>query len=405
MRGLLKNLPWLLGALLIVAFLIYGFWPKPIGVDIVSVTRGSLIVTVDDDGETRIREKYLIAAPIAGKLLRVTLHPGDTVQRDQTELMEIFPADPVLLDARTQAEAEARVRAAEAACEEAEASLANAREAAKLANHRFERASDLHQSNSISAAEFEEAEHQNRIAEAFVRAAEFRSKMKVFDKEQALAVLLRVTDGTDKHGGTMKIRAPIDGWVLRVLHEDSSPVTAGTSILEIGDLRDMELKIDVLSVAAVDIRPGAKVLVEHWGGQQALHGVVRVVEPSAFLKVSALGVEEKRVNVIIDLVEPWEERKTLGDGFRVEAKIVIRSTAADSLKVASGTLFRHEEDWCVYRIRNNRAELVKVSIGETNGQETEICNGVNESDVLIVYPNHQVRDGVFVIENKPIRNK
>lgn len=184
--------------------------------------------------------------------------------------------------------------------------------------------------------------------------------------------------------------------MLRVFHEDSGVVSIGTPLLEIGDVRDLEMVLDILSTEAIRIEPGDKIFIEHWGGREALHGIVRRIEPAAFLKVSALGVEEKRVNVIGDFVDPWESRKTLGDGFRIEARIVIETTNADSLKVASGALFRHGESWHVYRVRNSRVELVPVKTGATNGLETEIREGLDQGDVVVLHPTDQVSSGIRV---------
>ncbi len=397
MKRFSTRLPWIVGAIFLVGFLVYGFWPRATKVDMAKVVRGSLTVTVDDDGETRIREKYLVAAPVTGKLLRLQLHAGDRVERGKTELLQILPADPTLLDARTQAESQARVQAADAAEEEAVANYASTKDAAELARHQYERAVKLMKSNSISQAEFDESEHHHRMAEAALRSAEFKSKVKLYEKEVARAALIRVTE-TNESGNdfAMRMVSPIDGRVLRILHEDSSIVTTGTPILEIGDPQDLELQIEVLSSDAVGIEPGAKVIIEHWGGEHSLHGTVRVVEPSAFLKISALGVEEKRVKVIADLVEPWEDRKTLGDGFRIEARIVVHSTDINSLKVAAGTLFRHQDDWHVYRIVNERTVLTPVKIGLTNGLETEILEGLSERDMLVLHPSDQIRHGVLV---------
>jgi HlyD family secretion protein len=315
-------------------------------------------------------------------------------------LVQLLPTDPTLLDARSLAESEARVQAAEAAQAESDAMLISAREEAALARDQYERALKLHNGNAISEAEFDEAEHHHRMTEASLRSAEFRSKVKHYEKELARAALTLIADAKDVgFVSTIRIASPIDGRVLRVLHEDSSVVTAGTPILEIGDPQDLEMRIDVLSTDAVAIEAGAKVMIEHWGGGQPLHGTVRIVEPSAFLKISALGVEEKRVNVIADFVEPWAERKTLGDGYRIEARIVTHATDDHSLKIAAGTLFRHEDDWHVYRIRNERVELVRVRVGASNGLETEILEGVVEGDRLILHPTDQIRPGIMVLHS------
>lgn len=399
MKRFLQRLFWPVVATLFVGLLVYGFIPKPIAVDTTVVERGSLVVTVDDDGETKIREKFVIASPVTGKLLRVKLHAGDAVERKATELMQIIPVDPTLLDARAQAEAESRAQAADASVEEAEALLQSAKENSALAQDQYDRALKLHRSDSISQAEFEEAEHRHRMAVAGLRSAEFRAKVKTHEREVARAALSRFTEPTDPDKvSAMKIFSPIDGRVLRVINEDANAIAAGTPILEIGDPRDIELRIDVLSTDAVALRPGSKVIVERWGGDQPLHAIVRVVEPSAFLKISALGVEEKRVNILADFVEDWEQRSTLGDGYRIEARIVVAETPEDSLKIKSGTLFRHEGRWAVYALRAGRARLVGVEPGLGNGLETEIKSGLQEGDIVVMHPTEAIRDGVRVVQ-------
>lgn len=397
MKRWLQRLFWPLVATIFVGLVVYGFVPKPVQVDTTRVERGSFAVTVDDDGETRIREKYVIAAPVAGKLLRIKLKAGDTVERNKTELMQIIPVDPNLLDARAQAEAEARVQAADASVDEAEALLLSAKENADLAQDQYDRALKLHRSASISPAEFEEAEHRHRIALAGLRSAEFRAKVKAHEREVTRTALHRFTEPVDvEKQSTMKILSPIDGRVLRVMYEDANAIAAGTPILELGDPQDIEVQIDVLSTDAVSIQPGSKVIIDRWGGDQPLHAVVRLVEPAAFLKISALGVEEKRVRVLADIVEEWEKRNNLGDGYRIEARIVVKETSEKALKIKSGTLFRHESQWSVYVVRNGQARMVPVDVGESNGLETEIKGGLQEGEIVILHPTESIRDGVAV---------
>ena len=397
MKRVWSKLQLLAVVVIIASLLTYGFWPRPVYVDTVTVKQGALTVTVDDDGETRIREKYIISAPVTGHLLRLQLHPGDLVVQSETEIAKMLPANPSLLDARSQAESEARMRAAEAGKQQANAVLTSAIEVADLAEHHVERAWKLASSKSISDAEMEQAEHQAGQAKANVRAAEFNSKVRAFELEQAVAGLMQSTDGKiGDRTAAMTIVAPTFGRVLRVFHEDAGVVNVGTPLLEVGDIREMEMVLDILSTEAVRIQPGAKIFIEHWGGKLTLNGSVRRIEPAAFLKVSALGVEEKRVNVIGDFVDPWETRQSLGDGFRIEARIVIETTSPDSLKVASGAFFRYGESWHVYRVRNSRAELVPVAIGASNGYETEIREGLERGDLVILHPTDQVRSGIRV---------
>lgn len=386
---------WLIAAFLLASAIAYGFYPRAVQVDVVSVEKGIIEATVNDDGETRIREKYLVSAPVTGKLLRLRLHPGDRVVHGKTVLATIEPTDPSLLDARAKAESQARLKATEAAVQQADQAVARWREALELAEHDHKRAAELYERKAISRAEFDQADHHLRMTAADARAAEFAKQVSTYEYEQAQSAL-DFTMGKERQpeGTPYDIYSPIDGQVLRVFHEDSSVVAAGKNLLEIGDVRDLELVIDVLSTDAVRVTPGCKVYIEHWGGHQSLEGRVRLVEPAAFLKISALGVEEKRVNVIADFVTP--EQATLGDGFRIEARIVVGSTSEDELHVPNGVLFRSGESWRSYRVERGRARLITVKAGISNGQRTQVLSGLDLGDRLILYPTDKVRDGVRV---------
>jgi HlyD family secretion protein len=304
------------------------------------------------------------------------------------------------LDVRARAEAEARVQAAEAAKLRATAALTSAQEALELAKHDFARATKLIDKKAISRADFDKAEHQEHIAQANVRSAEFALKVAVFELELAKAALIRtrIAPEGQNDASTLTILSPVNGRVLRVLEESAVVVRPGTELLEIGDPRDLEIEIDVLSTDAVRIRPGAKVFVEHWGGEGTLNATVRLVEPSAFLKVSALGVDEQRVNVIADFTDPLEQRATLGDGYRIEARIVV-AEVRDAVTVPAGVLFREGNEWNVFRVVDGRAVLQRVRKGQSNGLETEIVEGVAPDDTLILHPTDKIQDGVAVTAN------
>lgn len=394
MKKFWQRLPVILVLLVLGGWLLYGFLPAPIQVEVVQATRGNVQVTVNDDGKTRIREKFLVSAPVFGKVFRIELNEGDAVVAGQTVLAMIEPSDPSLLDARARAEAEARVGAADSAIRQAEATLRRAQQAHELAVHAHERARQLVTDHVISRSEFDEAEHRQEMALADVHSAEFAAAVAKFEFEQAEAALVRIqpdVDGTSSRR-TMTITAPVDGTVLRVVQESAGVVQPGTPLLEIGDPRDLEMLIDVLSTDAVKIQRGAQVFVEHWGGEIELEGRVRIVEPSGFSKISALGVEEQRVNVLSDFTSPFEDRRTLGDGFRIEVRIVV-AEADDVIKVPVGALFRERGAWHVFRIVDGRAALQAVEVGLSSGQEVEITSGIAEGETLILYPTDDVRDG------------
>lgn len=391
-----KVIPYLITAL-VAGAIGYAFMPGPVPVDLATAIKGSLRVTVDEDGKTRIKERYTVAAPLSGRMLRVELHPGDRVKAGKTLLFTIEPTDPALLDARARGEAEARVRAAEASKAVAAAKLDRARQALELASHDFERARQLLASRSMTREDYDNAEHKERMAKEELRTAQFGVQVAAFEVEIARAALLQTRPGTSRENGSGRfdVHAPIDGNVLRVPQESAGVVAAGTRIIELGDPTDLEVEVDVLSADAVKVSPGARVLFEHWGGEEPLHGRVRLVEPAGFLKVSALGVEEQRVNVIVDLTDALEKRLTLGDAYRVEARIIVWQ-GDDVLKVPAGAVFRQNEGWAVFRSVGGRVRLTVVRVGRTNGLETEILEGLEEGDQVVVHPSDRVKDGARV---------
>jgi HlyD family secretion protein len=397
-RRIASKVLWSIVLLGVVGFIVYGYLPQPIEVETVKPTVGSIAITVEDDGETRIRERYVLSTPVTGKLLRVDFHAGDPVIAGETEIARIQPSDPSLLDARSRAEAQARVRVAVAAYGQAYTTVQRAKEALKLAEQDFERAVKLRKSNAMAQAEYDAAENRLRLAMADVRSAESAQWVAQYEIDQAEATVQYIKATYDPNDDNFfTVVSPITGKVLEVHREDSGIVASGTAIASIGDPSDLELVIDVLSTDAVKVCAGDPVIVEHWGGDEPLVGVVRIVEPSAFLKISALGLEEKRVNVIVDFTDPFQDRNSLGDGFRIEAKIIVDKTSPDSISVPTGTLFRQGEAWQVYRIIDDAAELTTVQIGKTNGRRTEIQSGITESDRLILHPTESIHTGVQVV--------
>jgi HlyD family secretion protein len=383
----------LLGSILL-ALAWFGLKPSPVPVELGLVEIGSIEKTIDDDGQSRIRERYTITAPIAANLVRIELHPGDPVSQNTSRLAILEPTNPSLLDARAKQEAEARVKATQAAVDRADEGIAMASEALELAQHEFERAKTLFDSQSISTAEFDQAEHRYRTAIAEQKSAKFLRT--IAQHEQSIALAALQANQTDANSHPLEILSPINGTVLKVLREDAGFVSPGTPLLEIGDPREIEIEIDVLSSAAVAIRPGNPVRIERWGNEQTLSGHVRRIEPSAFLKISALGVEEKRVNVLIDIDQPWDERKELGDGFRVEARIVVDSSDPKALFIPTSALERQGNAWFVYRhhphpLQSATVERVEVSVGLKNRDYTEITNGLQAGQEVVLYPPEKLR--------------
>ena len=388
------------GVAVAICFAIYiAMQPQPTKVDISNVTRGPLQVTVNEDGKTRIKERYIVSAPLAGRLLRIDIDPGDEVKAGKTRIATIEPSDPQLLNPRELAAAEAREKAAEAALKRADPGVEAARANLTFTESDLARKRALHKTQSVSDIVIQEAERAYRSASEAFRAATFAADIARFELEQANAALLpsRRLKGDDKDADwRFTIDSPIDGRVLRVFQESAAVVTPGTSLLEVGDPTDLELEIDVLSSDAVQIRPGHDVIIEHWGGEKPLRGTVRLVEPSAFTKISALGVEEQRVNVIVNLLDTVEARETLGDGFRVEVGIVVWASE-DVLRVPASALFREGDDWLVFCVQEGLAEKRTVELGHRNETMAEVLTGLTEEDIVIVHPSDVIRDGLQVI--------
>ena len=382
----------------IAGVVVYAALPKPLPVDLAPAVRGPIRVTVEEDGRTRVKERYIVSAPLAGRLLRIGLDPGDRVEAGETLIAAIEPALPDPLDIRTAAQTEARVRAAEAARERAVHILQRARAEYEYAQTHLRRLRQMFERRNVSQQELEEAQARERMALATVRAEQFGVQVAEFELEQAKAALLFVESSLPEASGRTRfeIFSPISGSVLRVFHESETLVPAGERLVELGDPTDIEIEVDVLSTDAVKIRPGAKVFLDRWGGEHTLMGRVRLIEPSGFTKVSALGVEEQRVNVIIDLADPMEKWGNLGDGFRVDAGIII-AEAEDVLKIPTGALFRHKGEWSVFVYREGKAMLRSVTIGRRNDFEAEVIEGLDEGSLVISYPSDKIEDKVAVI--------
>jgi HlyD family secretion protein len=393
-KNLRRRLLQLAVGLLAAGLLAYSFWPRPMEVDAARVVRGPLRVTVDKDGKTRIKERYVVSAPLAGRLQRISLRPGDRVLAGTTVLAVIEPGDPALLDDRARTEVEARVGAAEATRKQAGTKLERARVAYAAATRELERLRRLVAGTEVSPQDLEAARYKERMFQEEFKTAQFAVQIADFELGLARAALTRTRPRSpgDAENWRFEIPAPIGGRVLRVFQESSAVVTPGQRLLEVGDPADLEVEVDVLSSDAVKITPGAKAFLEHWGGDEPLLGQVRLVEPSGFLKISALGVEEQRVNVILDFLDPPAKRARLGDAYRVEARIVIWS-ADDVLKAPAGALFRHGEDWAIFAIENGRAQLRRVQVGRSNALETEITAGLEEGTKVILHPGDKIQEG------------
>ncbi len=386
-----KGWRYVVGAAL-VALIVAGLWPSPLPVETAEVERGDLVVTVNEEGVTQVRHRYVVSSPVSGQLRRIDLKPGAVVEAGRTVLAVLEPASGDILDARSRAQAEARVRAAESQVAQAEANRDRAAAAAELAKTEAARQRVLAQDRLVSQQELDVAENRERTATQEDRAATFALQVARYELEQARAVLERGEAGPADQAALMSITSPVSGRVLRVFQESSRVVAGGTALLEVGDPADLEVRVEVLSRDGVAIVPGAPVWLEQWGGPDALEARVRLVEPAAFTKVSALGVEEQRVNVLADLVTPVEERPTLGDGYRVEARIE-RAKRDAVLLVPAGALFQRGGQWLTFVVDGSAAEERSVEVGLSNGVMTEVRSGLDDGETVVVYPGDRITDG------------
>jgi HlyD family secretion protein len=396
MRITVRLIIWTLVLLAAAGATVFALLPRPVTVELATAQRQELRVTVAEDGKTRIREKYVVSAPVAGRLQRIELEEGDAIVAGESLLAVILPSEPAMLDARARAEAQARVQAAEAAQQRAEAEAEQTKLNLELKEARWDRARELLPSNAISREDYDLARTEFLAARQAIRTAEFDIEIAAFELEMARATLLQFADSRADAGvAPFEILAPVSGRVLRVVQESSTVVDMGSPLMELGDPQNLEVEVDVLSTDAVRIKPGAEITIEHWGGESPLKGNVRVIEPAAFTKISSLGVEEQRVNVIADFSEPPDRIASLGDGYRVEARITIEQLA-DALAVPGSALFRHNREWHVFTVRDGRAVLQPVKIGLQNDTHTEIRSGLEAGDEVIVYPSDQLSDGTWV---------
>lgn len=380
-------------ALLLGAALLLSFRAKPVPISVSTVARGALEVTVEQEGKTRVRDRFVVSAPVAGFAPRLDLDVGDPVEKDSSLLL-LQPSPASLLDPRTRAETEARVAQAKALLNTEESRLKAARAANELAQREYERNKTLVKRGDVSESVLDRSETDARQAEANLRGARFAVEAARHELRAAEAALAYYA-GAKPDGEAMAIKAPVAGRVLAVHHESSGVVAAGEPLLTIGDPASLEIEVDVLSADAVRIRPGMTVWFDRWGGDEPLEGRVRVVEPAGFTKISALGVEEQRVWVISDIVSPREQWQTLGDGYRVEARFILWH-ADDILQIPSSALFRNGQDWAVFVAENGRARRRKVTTGHEGDFSVEILGGLSPGEQVITHPDDSIVDGVRV---------
>lgn len=378
----------MIGAGIVVAAL-----PKPIEVETAEVEKAPFVVTIDEDGTARIRDRYVVSAPLAGNLARIDLKTGDVVEQGQV-LARVLPVSSPLLDTRTRSEAEARVNAALAGVRQADAQIERAKVAAEYAAQESKDTEKLVESGAVTSHELTRAELEARSAKAELTSAEFSAKVARHQLTMAQAALGRLSQTGEGDGEQFEVTSPSAGRVLKVFQQSESVISAGSPLLEIGDPKALEVAVDVLTSDAVHVRPGANVSLEHWGGEP-LAATVKLVEPSAFTRVSALGVEEQRVNAIVEITSPYEKWRLLGDGYRVEAKIETYENPA-AVQLPWSALFRQDGKWAVFLASDQTAQLATVEVGRRNDTHAEVLSGLELGRRVIVHPSDKIVDGASI---------
>jgi HlyD family secretion protein len=378
---------------------VYGFFPKAVDVDLADVTRGPLRVTIEEEGRTRLKDRFVITAPTAGYLERIKAKVGDPVEKGQG-IIVLDPLRSPVLDSRSQAEATATITAAEAALNAAMAKESAAAADADYMEKRLERLKNLYAKGSIAKDQFDQIEAETKKARAIQRSAKAAVEVSRSELERAKTLLqnfgsVKKTVSQNK----VYVSSPVSGNIFRIYKESEGAVNIGEPLMEIGNSKSLEIRVEVLSSDAVKIKPGTSVFMKRWGGEGTLTGVVRIVEPAGFTKISSLGVEEQRVLVIADITSPVEMWRSLGDAYRLEAHFVVWE-GKDVLQVPAGALFRVGNDWAVFVSEKGRAVKKLVKIGQRNAMAAEIISGLTENEKVIAHPDDTIGDGTRIKPRK-----
>ncbi len=398
MRIPLRDHPGILAVgVLITVLLVWGFWPKPVVIESTEVKLASMSVTIEEEGRTRVIDRYVISAPVNGMTCRMHLKVGDKVTQGGA-LLAITPLESQVLDSRSRAQAQAQVAAAKSALQAAQAQARSANAAARLASAELQRYQPMIEKGLISQDQYDRVKTASLTASANQRSANFRVEVANYELQAAMTTLqYSAANPDDLPQERVTVNSPIDGKILKVARKCEGPVTTGEALLEVGDPTALEIEVDVLSADAVKIKRGMQVVFDRWGGEQPLQGVVRNIEPVGFTKVSALGVEEQRVLIISDFTSPAEQWQRLGDGYRVEAEFILWHEE-DVLQIPSSALFRYQDGWAVFVIEDGRAKRVSVSVGQRNGLQAQILSGLQAQQKIINHPSDTVEDGIRIEE-------
>ncbi len=405
----LKRAGWTLGLVLVLSGLVWFAWPRPVPVDLATVTKGKMEVTVDDEGKTRVRHIYTVSAPIAGKVLRISQpvgdhgvshHVGDLVTADETVVAVMQPTTPCFIDVRSREELEAAVASADAAVKQAEADVRRLQAALDFSRTELQRAQTLARTQTISAQAFDKAKFDVESNEAALISAKAQLEVRQFARTSLAARLIDPANVSPPANPAccIQIKAPVTGRILRIIQDSEAVVQPGTPLVDVGDPLDLEVVAELLSTDAVQIAVGAPVRIDGWGGPPMQGRVVRV-DPAGFVKVSALGIEEQRVRTTIDFVDPAETWSRLGHDYRVIVHVTVWS-AEDVLSVPVGALFRQGDQWAVFAVKDGRAKATVVTIGHRNGRMAEVLSGLSAGDRVVLHPSDRIKNGVAVSERE-----
>lgn len=398
-----KIILWAVGVGAIGAAVYFSFQTQPVPVDLARVTRGPMEVTINGDGVTRIQNLYEVSSPVTGTVHRSPVTVGDKVIAGETLVALIEPTQPAFLDTRSRLQAEAAVQEAGAALRVSEAAIGRAEADYKYARDQYERAETLFGGGTITQSSLDDSELlMERARTALVLALSERAlRQSTLDRTNAALVGPDTNTSSSDESCCIQIFAPADGEVLSIASTSEHVVTVGAPLVSIGQPDDLELVVDLLSSDVVRLSEGASAYVERWGGDNALLAEIRRIEPSAFTKVSALGIAEQRVKVLLDILSPADERPMLGDGFRVFVR-VIEWQNDDALQVPISALFRDDDDWTVFRVHEGMAVATKVAIGQRNASVAQILDGISEGDAVITHPSDRVSDGIEIIDRSEL---
>lgn len=392
-----RSLLW--GTIIVILLVLLGYLlkPRPVLTEIGQIVREDMRQVISEEGKTRVQDMYVLSAPVTGFLRRISSEVGDAVTRSDTVVAQIESIDPAFLDPRSEAQVKAEIEAANSSLAFAEAEMKQAEAELEFAEAELHRIRELSKQQSVSARELDNAQRTFKTRRAILATAQARLDVRQFELQQVEAQLLSPAATLERHGQCqcLNLTAPVDGRILSVLRKSEGVVQAGTALVEIGDPGKLEIIVDLLSFDAVKVQAGQRVFIRNWGGEHDLTGSVQRIEPIGFTEVSALGIEEQRVNVVIALTDNNGQSARLGHGYQLDVDIVLWQ-GEDVLTVPVTALFREGENWLLYAVEEGVAVKRSVTLGHMNGFVAEVLDGIVEGEAIVTYPSNHIRDGVEV---------